>query len=167
MGARLFALLGLLSLLSNNPIEAKQKVLLYSRTAGFRHDSIPDAIDALEKLGKQHDFDTVSSENQDHFEDDNWLYQFDALVFVSVSGEALSKKGEVNMMKYIQDGGGYMGIHEACDALYHSPWYGRLVGAYFNYHPYMQEFTLDIQTHDHPSTSFLNKTWTVKDEVYR
>ncbi|UZJ55250.1 hypothetical protein CBS101457_004570 [Exobasidium rhododendri] len=145
---------------------AKQKVLLYSRTAGYRHASIPDAIKAIEKLGKKHDFKTVSSEDASQFERKGWLNQFDALVFISVSGEALSKKGEVNMMKYIEDGGGYLGIHEACDALYHSPWYGRLVGAYFDYHPYLQSFTLDVQTHDHPSTSFLNKTWTVTDEVY-
>lgn len=145
---------------------AQQKVLLYSRTAGFRHDSIPNAIAAIEKLGKKHNFETVSSEDPLKFEKKGWLKQFDALVFISVSGEALTKEGEVNMMKYIENGGGYFGIHEACDALYHSPWYGRLVGAYFNYHPYLQEFTMDVQSHDNPSTSFLNKTWSVTDEVY-
>jgi type 1 glutamine amidotransferase len=147
-------------------ILGKQKVLLYSRTAGFRHASIPNALAALKALGKEYDFDTVSSEDESKFESQSWLNQFDALVFVSVSGEALTKKGEVNMMKYIENGGGYMGIHEACDALYHSPWYGRLVGAYFDYHPYLQPFTLDVATHDNPSTSFLNKTWRVLDEVY-
>jgi type 1 glutamine amidotransferase len=146
-------------------ITATQKVLLYSRTAGFRHESIPNAIAALEKLGKQHNFTTVSTENPKHFEKPNWLNQFDALVFISVSGQALTSKGEVNMMKYIENGGGYFGIHEACDALYKAPWYGRLVGAYFDYHPYIQHFTLDVD-HDHPSTSFLNDTWDVYDEVY-
>lgn len=145
---------------------AQQRVLLYSRTQGYRHASIPNAIAALKKLGKQHNFSTYSTEDPEKFEKKNWLNQFDALVFISVSGQALTTKGEMNLIKYIEAGGGYFGIHEACDAMYHMPAYGRLVGAYFDYHPYLQEFTLDVQTHDNPSTSFLNKTWTVTDEVY-
>lgn len=157
----------LVALLLSLPfVLAKQKVLLYTRTAGFRHDSIPDAVDALKDLGDKYGFDTVESDDQDKFLDKDWIFQFDALVFVSVSGKALSNRGAANMRDYIEEGGGYFGIHEACDALYKEPWYGRLVGAYFNYHPYIQHFTLDVHSHDHPSTSFLNDTWKVYDEVY-
>lgn len=149
------------------PVTAKQRVLLYSRTAGFRHASIPNAIKAFKKLGEQHGFSTHHSEDEDTFENATHLYKYDALVFVSVSGQALSKKGEGNMRRYIENGGGFMGIHEACDAMYHTPWYGRLLGAYFDYHPYLQRFTLNIETKDHPSTSFLSgNTWRVRDEVY-
>lgn len=161
----LATLLALPALLAQ-PSLAKQRVLLYSRTAGFRHASIPDAIKAFEKLGDKHDVYMFNTEKESHFEDEDWVNGWDAMVFVSVSGTALSNKGAVNMMKYIENGGGFMGVHEACDAMYKSPWYGRLLGAYFNYHPYIQRFTLDVESHDHPSTSFLNNTWSVYDEVY-
>lgn len=148
------------------PADAKQRVLLYSRTAGFRHASIPNAIEAFERLGKKNDVHMFNTEDESHFEDEEWVNNWDAIVFVSVSGTALNDKGAVNLMKYIENGGGFMGVHEACDAMYKSPWYGRLLGAYFDYHPYIQHFTVDVDSHDHPSTSFLGKTWEVYDEVY-
>lgn len=97
---------------ASTTVDARQKVLLYSRTAGYRHPSIPNAIAALEKLGQEHSFDTVHTENQEKFESQDWLDQFDAVVFVSASGEALNSKGITNFRKYIENGGGYFGIHE-------------------------------------------------------
>ncbi|PWN32788.1 class I glutamine amidotransferase-like protein [Meira miltonrushii] len=166
---RLISLLTILAItliITADIISAEQRVLIYTKTAGFRHASIPNGIKAFEKLGKQHGIHMFNTENEKHFEDEDWVNGWDAMVFLSVSGTMLNDKGAVNMMKYIENGGGYMGVHEACDAMYKSPWYGRLVGAYFDYHPYIQHFTLDVETHDHPSTSFLNKTWEVYDEVY-
>lgn len=169
MSLRLISLLSFLTftlIITADGILAKQRVLIYTKTAGFRHASIPDGIKAFEKLGDENDVHMYNTEDEDKFEDEDWVNGWDAMVFLSVSGTIFNSQGAVNMMKYIENGGGYMGVHEACDAMYKSPWYGRLVGAYFDYHPYIQRFTLDVQTHDHPSTSFLNDTWSVYDEVY-
>lgn len=95
--------------------EARQKVLLYSRTQGYRHPSIPNALAALKKLGEEHSFDTVNTEDEEKFESQKWLNQFDAVVFVSASGNALNAKGITNFRKYIENGGGYFGIHEVRD----------------------------------------------------
>ncbi|PWN93784.1 class I glutamine amidotransferase-like protein [Acaromyces ingoldii] len=151
---------------ASTTVDARQKVLLYSRTAGYRHPSIPNAIAALEKLGQEHSFDTVHTENQEKFESQDWLDQFDAVVFVSASGEALNSKGITNFRKYIENGGGYFGIHEATDCLSKTPWYARLVGALFNNHPFIQKFTVNVVDPTHPSATGLPEAWEVYDEAY-
>ncbi|KAI3482549.1 hypothetical protein L1887_54790 [Cichorium endivia] len=149
-------------------VEARKKMLIYTYTQGFHHYSIPTATKAVQQLAKTANppIDTVHSDDPRDFERDNWLSQFDMLMFISVSGKALSPDGAEAMRKYIEAGGGYMGVHEACDALYEQHWYGRLVGAYFNYHPQITHATLDIVNRTHPSTQHLNATWRVYDEMY-
>ncbi|GAK68078.1 class I glutamine amidotransferase-like protein [Moesziomyces antarcticus] len=149
-------------------VEARKKMLIYTYTQGFHHYSIPTATKAVQQLAKTANppIDTVHSDDPSDFEKDGWLSQFDMLMFISVSGKALSADGAEAMRKYIEAGGGYMGVHEACDALYEQHWYGRLVGAYFNYHPQITHATLDIVNRTHPSTQHLNATWRVYDEMY-
>lgn len=105
-------------------VSARQKILIYSRTAGFRHDSIETAIAAIEELGRGHSFKTVATEDQSKFNDYDWLDQFDALVFLSTSGQVLDPKGTSNMRKYIERGGGFIGIHEVSCALPLVAWNG-------------------------------------------
>lgn len=89
-----------LSLLSTSTlVSAKQKVLIYTRTDGFRHDSIPDSIEVIKQLGKDNGFDTVATEDKEKFNDYDWVAQFDALMFVSASGDFLGTKGAANMRK--------------------------------------------------------------------
>ncbi|KAN0062013.1 hypothetical protein ACQY0O_006008 [Thecaphora frezii] len=147
---------------------AKKKILIYSYTESFRHDSIPTAVQTIKSLGQNNSpgWDSVHSEDPDDFHRRGYLDQFDALVFVSVSGKALDARGADNMRKYIENGGGYMGIHEACDALNNYSWYGRLVGAYFDYHPEITHAILRVEDKRHPSVAHLGNTWKVYDEMY-
>ena len=147
---------------------ANKKMLIYTYTQGFHHYSIPTATKVVEQLAKNADppIDTVHSADPTDFEKPNWLSQFDMLMFISVSGKALSDKGAQALLNYIEAGGGYMGVHEACDALYEHHWYGRLVGAYFNYHPEITHATLNVINRTHPATAHLNSTWRVYDEMY-
>lgn len=149
-------------------VDAQKKMLIYTYTQGFHHYSIPTATKVVQQLAQKANppIDTVHSDDPDDFEKPNWLSQFDMLMFISVSGKALSDDGAEAMQKYIEAGGGYLGVHEACDALYEHTWYGRLVGAYFNYHPQITWATLDIVNKTHPATAHLNSTWRVYDEMY-
>ncbi|TKY89476.1 hypothetical protein EX895_002007 [Sporisorium graminicola] len=143
-------------------------MLIYTYTQGFHHYSIPTATKVVQQLAKKADppIDTVHSDDPDDFEKKGWLSQFDMLMFISVSGKALSDDGAEALREYIEAGGGYLGVHEACDALYNYHWYGRLVGAYFNYHPQITHATLNIINRTHPATKHLNATWRVYDEMY-
>ena len=87
-------------------------------------------------------------------------------MWVLTSGDVLDADEQSSFERYIQGGGGYAGIHAASDTEYDWPWYGRLVGAYFERHPVIQTATLNVEDSTHLSTSHLDSTWTRTDEWY-
>jgi cytochrome c len=140
-------------------------VLVFSRTAGFRHDSIPDGIGALTELGAEHGFEVVATEDPEAFTDEN-LGRFAAVVFLSTTGDVLAPAQEQAFQRYIEGGGGYVGIHAASDTEYEWPWYGELVGAYFSSHPAVQNATIKVADPADPSTRNLPRRWERRDEWY-
>src|SRR5690606_4482428 len=103
--------------------------------------------------------------NADWFTDDS-LKNYSAVVFLSTTGDVLDHYQEAAFERYIQAGGGFVGIHAAADTEYEWGWYGRLVGAYFKSHPEQQNATLNIVDDSHVSTKHLPKEWKRKDEWY-
>ncbi|KAE8243965.1 hypothetical protein A4X13_0g6871 [Tilletia indica] len=159
----------LLVLLSPDTVEALQKVLVYTGIGpdGYSHPSIPTARQAIKHWGQQKDaFDSILVDDSSKFEKRDWLMQFDAVVFVSTAGTALTPRGVKQFRRYIKAGGGFMGVHEATDCLYNVPWYRTLIGTTFNYHPQRQQFTVDVHHHSHPSVKHLSKKWIITDEIY-
>jgi len=141
------------------------RVLVFSRTSGFRHESIPTAVAALRAMGAAAGFDVVATESPAVFSDQG-LAPFDAVVFLSTTGDVLDAPQQDALQRYIQNGAGYVGIHAAADTEYDWPWYGRLVGAYFAGHPRVQEAIVIVADRAHPSTSMLPQRWTRTDEWY-
>jgi cytochrome c len=133
---RLVASLALLASLSI-PVAAhaqEPRVLVFSKTAGFRHSSIPNGIAAIRKLGQENGFAVDATEDAGAFTQKN-LARYRAVVFLSTTGDVLDAAQQDDFERYIQAGGGYAGVHSATDTEYDWPWYGRLAGAYFNGHP--------------------------------
>jgi cytochrome c len=142
------------------------KSLVFSRTTGFRHDSIPDGVAAIQKLGQDKDFSVAVTEDDTLFTDDN-LAQYDVVVFLSTTGDPLGTQPEKDaFQRYIQNGGGFVGIHAAADSGYTWPWYGGLVGAYFRSHPAIQRARVKVEDPAHPSMRALPRRWTRTDEWY-
>ncbi|MDR9415337.1 MAG: ThuA domain-containing protein [Gracilimonas sp.] len=141
------------------------KVLIFSKTEGFRHQSIPNGIAAIEQLGVEHQFTVDATENASNFTFEN-LINYDAVIFLSTTGNVLNNTQQSAFEEYIQNGGGYVGIHAASDTEYNWSWYGDLVGAYFDSHPSIQEATIEVADKVHPSTSFLPDRWVRTDEWY-
>uniref|UniRef100_A0AAU3GM69 ThuA domain-containing protein n=1 Tax=Streptomyces sp. NBC_01401 TaxID=2903854 RepID=A0AAU3GM69_9ACTN len=147
------------------PVEDAQKVLVFSKTEGFRHDSIPEGIAALEELGKDADLTVDSTEDAGQFTADN-LAGYDAVVFLSTTGDVLNADQQNAFEDYVAGGGGYMGVHAAADTEYDWEFYGGLVGAYFDSHPEIQPATVRVENHDHPATEHLDDAWDRTDEWY-
>src|SRR5690606_4066147 len=103
-------------------------------TAGYRHESIPAGVAAVRSLGEEYGFAVDETADPSWFSDDR-LDSYSAVVFMSTTGDLLDPEQEAAFERYIQGGGGYVGIHAAADAEYDWEWYGRLVGAYFDSHP--------------------------------
>jgi type 1 glutamine amidotransferase len=141
------------------------KIMVFSKTAAFRHASITNGIEAIRQLGTNNSFDVVATENSSDFNDAN-LAQFAAVIFLSTTGDVLDATQQSSFEGYIRAGGGYVGIHSASDTEYTWPWYGGLVGAYFSSHPSIQKATVLTENWDHPSTRFLSETWVRTDEWY-
>lgn len=140
-------------------------ILVFSKTAGFRHDSIPAGIAAITELGAQNGFQVEATEDAGAFTDAN-LGRFAAVVWLSTTGDVLNEEQQAAFERYIAAGHGYAGVHAAADTEYTWPWYGRLVGAYFRSHPQIQPATVRVSDHAHPSTVGLPDTWQRTDEWY-
>lgn len=142
-----------------------QRMLVFSRTTGFRHDSIPAGTRAIRDLGAAHGFEVTATEDGRDFAAGN-LSRFAAVVFMNTSGDVLDSKQQAAFEAYIRGGGGFVGVHAAADTEYDWPFYGGLVGAYLARHPAVQQATIRVEDRSHPSTVHLGQTWERTDEWY-
>ncbi|GAA1377216.1 ThuA domain-containing protein [Catellatospora chokoriensis] len=141
------------------------KVLVFSKTAGFRHSSIPNGIAAIQALGSANGFTVTATEDAGQFTAAN-LAQFQAVIWLSTTGDVLNATQQTAFQNYIAAGGGYVGVHAAADTEYDWPWYGGLVGAYFHSHPAIQNAQVRVEAPVNASTAHLPTTWTRSDEWY-
>ncbi|MDG6109515.1 ThuA domain-containing protein [Dactylosporangium aurantiacum] len=141
------------------------KVLVFSKTAGFRHSSIPNGIAAVQALGAANNFAVDATEDAAAFTTAN-LTQYKAVIWLSTTGDVLDATQQAAFESYIRAGGGYVGVHAAADTEYSWPWYGNLVGAWFSSHPAQQQATIRVEDRAHPATAHLAQTWTRTDEWY-
>ncbi|MGW7354140.1 ThuA domain-containing protein [Streptomyces sp. NPDC054784] len=142
-----------------------ENVLVFSKTAGFRHDSIPDGIETVRQLGEENGFTVDATEDAAQFTPEN-LARYDAVVWLSTTGDVLDDAQQAAFEEYVRGGGGYAGVHAAADTEYDWPWYGQLAGTWFDSHPAIQEATVRVEDHDHPATAHLQDEWVRTDELY-
>src|ERR671914_95722 len=141
------------------------RILAFTKTAGFRHESIPVALRAVRELGAQAGLAVDSTEDARAFSDRN-LARYAAVVFLLTTGDVLDDGQQAAFERFIRAGGGFAGVHSASDTEYDWPFYGGLVGAYFSNHPAIQRATIDVVGARHPSTVGLPRRWTRTDEWY-
>ncbi len=140
--------------------------LLFSETQAFRHSNLDEGITAIQQLAASNNFTVTTSEDSSVFNDAN-LEQYEVVIFLSTTGDVLTATEQAAFERYIEGGGGYAGIHAASDTEYDWPWYGGLVGAYFNNHPAgTPTATVKVEDPAHPSTAGLPKRWQRVDEWY-
>ena len=150
----------------NNNKKGKPVVLVFSKTNGYHHSSIPNGIAAVLKLGEENNFEVDTTTNSAFFKDDS-LKKYAAIIFMNTSGDVLDYRQEAAFERYIQSGGGFVGVHAASGTEYGWKWYGRLLGAYFEGHPAVQEVDLTINNRDFIATEFFaDRIWRHKDEIY-
>jgi type 1 glutamine amidotransferase len=141
------------------------RVLVFSKTAAFRHASIEAGVAAIRQLGAANGFEVTATEDAGQFTSDN-LARYRAVVWLSTTGDVLNGAQQQAFERYIAAGGGYAGVHSAADTEYDWSWYGGLVGAYFAGHPPVQQATVTVEDRSSPATSHLGPTWVRTDEWY-
>jgi type 1 glutamine amidotransferase len=141
------------------------RLLVYSRTTGYRHESIPAGVHALRLLGEQAGCAVDATEDPAAFTPGG-LAGCAAVVFLSTSGAVLTDAGRDALRGYMAAGGGWLGIHGAATTEYDWPYFGGLAGARFARHPPEQTATVTVEGRGHPATSHLPAAWSWHDEWY-
>lgn len=143
------------------PAAAEDAILVFTRTAKFRHDSIPVAVATLRTLASEQGLRTVHSEDSTLFTAAG-LANYRAVVFANTTGDVLDESQQRALQAYIEGGGGFLGLHAAADTEYDWPWYGELVGAWFHKHPPGLQ---DAQVTLHGGAQD-GQQWRLRDEIY-
>lgn len=138
------------------------RVLVFTKTEKFRHDAIPVAVATLRKIAADEGLAADHTEDAGAFTAAN-LARYRVVVFASTTGDVLDDAQQAALEGFVRAGGGFVGVHAAADTEYDWPWYGRLVGAYFQDHPPGLQSTHVQPEHDGTPTG---ERWPVTDELY-
>ncbi|MBY0503850.1 MAG: ThuA domain-containing protein [Bryobacteraceae bacterium] len=158
-------LLASLLLLAAGASAQPKRVLYFSHTAGFRHDSIANARELLRTLDPQR-WQITASEDLALITASR-LREFDAVFFFTSGELALSDAQKRDLLDYVRNGGGFGATHSASDTLYSWPEYGEMLGGYFDGHPWTQRVTLDVEEPDHTVMRGLPPSFSLVDEIYQ
>ncbi|MEY4935378.1 MAG: hypothetical protein RIS64_1737 [Bacteroidota bacterium] len=144
------------------------QILVFSKTEGFRHASIAAGKTALTKMAAEKGFKVQFTEDANLFQEAT-LKPFHAVLFLSTTGNVLNPAQQIAFERYIQGGGGYVGIHAATDTEYDWHWYGQLAGAYFLDHPNpdnVQKGKFNVVEKNHWATQGMPDSFEKTDEFY-
>jgi type 1 glutamine amidotransferase len=146
---------------------ASYRVLVFTKTTGFRHDSIGRGIALIRSLGASHDFAVDSTEQSARF-NRKALAGYRVVVFLNTTGDVLTKPQQSALEAYVRGGGGWIGVHSAADTEHGWPFYGMLLGggAWFLDHPQIQAASLEVEGAAHPSTRHFPPSFSFTDEWY-
>lgn len=143
----------------------KNKVLIFSKTEGFRHQSIPEGINCIEQICAELAYKVDTSEDANIFLSDS-INQYGAVVFLNTTGNIFDEMQQSKFLEYIIDGGNFVGIHAATDTEMDWDWYAQLVGATFDSHPQISPAKFEVKDKTHPATLDLPETFEFTDEIY-
>lgn len=146
--------------------QTHKNVLVFSKTTGWRHESIEAGQEQFKKWSEKEHWNVDFSEETSHLSNET-LSKVDVLVFLNTTEEILDSDSRKAIISFMNNGGGFVGIHSACDTEYNWPWYYQMLGAQFKSHPKTQEATMNVNhSCNHPSIEHFGETFTVVDEWY-
>lgn len=147
--------------------EKKLEIMVFSKTNGYRHESIESGISMLRDQSVRENWNVTFTEDSTHFTDKQ-LQKYDVVVFLNPSGDGLNEDQQVAFERYIRSGKGFVGIHSSADFEYDWKFYGELNGAHFKVHPPTQKGRVLIENTDHPAMEPFKgmESYEVTDEWY-
>jgi type 1 glutamine amidotransferase len=153
--------------LATADVEPAFRVLVFSKTNGFRHPSISDGIALIEALGEERGFAVDATEDASAFTAAN-LADYAVVVWLNTTGNVLDSTQQSAFRNFVESGGGWVGVHSATDTEYDWPWYGILIGgdAWFATHPAIAQAAVAVEVAGHVSSQHLPAQFTVTDEWY-
>lgn len=166
-----FVLIGLFFFINESVAQDQSlrglKVLVYTKNGeGYVHDNIPFAVKMIQKLGKEHGFDVTTTDDPAVFTEEN-LKQYSFLLFPSTNNDVFDNDAQrLAFRRYIQAGGGLVGIHSVLGTERNWEWFKQLIGGRFIWHPKFQRFQIKVIDSTHPTVKNMPVVWEKKDECY-
>jgi type 1 glutamine amidotransferase len=177
LGLALALVLGLTGLIlaAGEKPSAKKRLLVITESRGFRHGCVTRkggdlclVEKTLIEIGKTSgDFEAVcSQESRKEITAEN-LKKFDAVFFYTTGSLPISDTQKADLIRFIRSGKGFAGSHSATDTFYDWPEYGKLIGGYFDGHPWHQKVRVIVEDTKHPATKHLGDSFEITDEIYQ
>lgn len=162
------ALLTLAGLMCVPAAHAEQfSVLVFSKTAGWHHESVNAGVTAIQDLGKLHDFNVFWTEDAGRVMNATELAKYKVVIFLLTTGDILDDAQQAAFEGYVKAGGGFVGVHSASDTEYTWPWYTKMVGHMFENHPEVQSAVLQVEDRNFPGMDRFAKRTLATEEWYQ
>ena len=152
-----------------------RKVLVFSKTAGFRHGSIPTGVEAMKQMGKSTGAFEVTATEDDSFFEPEKLKNFDAVLFLNTTGEVFKSKEagreerlKKSLVDFVKSGKGLIGTHSATDTYKKWKDFNDMMGGAFAGHPWHTKIRVKNLEPGHPlNAAFAGKDFEIADEIYQ
>jgi type 1 glutamine amidotransferase len=141
-------------------------VAVFSKAAGWHHESSLEGVTALRELGKLHHFEVFWTEDAGRVFTDELLAKYQVVIFLQTTGDVLDDKQQAAFERYIRKGGGFVGIHSAADTEYKWPWYANMLGHMFRRHPAIQTAMINVESRDFPGMERFPARFLATEEWY-
>jgi type 1 glutamine amidotransferase len=167
-GILMIACLGISLALSAANAQTKPKILVFTKTQGYDHGTRTVADSLIRALGVKNGFDVDTANDTGTYFKDAKLKTYSAVCFINVTGTIFNDSTKAAFQRYIEAGGGFVGMHACVDCEYGWHWYHELAGAYFaNHHFGIAPAKLAVLSRANPATSWITKdTISRSDEWY-
>jgi type 1 glutamine amidotransferase len=143
------------------------RILYFTRSAGYRHEVIPLSKATLAQLGRDSGaFEVIATEDTSEFSAEN-LKRYAAVMFYTTGELPMSGAEKTALLDFVHSGRGFLGVHSAADTFYTWPGYLDLIGGYFNGHPWHQAVTIEVADPSDPLVAFLGNSLQFEDEIYQ
>jgi hypothetical protein len=141
-------------------------VAVFSKTAGWHHESILEGVTAVRTLGKQHNFEVFWSEDPKRIFTDEAIAKYKVVMFLLTTGDVLNDEQQAVFERFIKHGGGYVGVHSASDTEYQWPWYNKMLGHMFRTHPVIQSAMVNVEDSNFPGMERFPSRFLTTEEWY-
>jgi type 1 glutamine amidotransferase len=167
--------LSVTTLLAENKGTGKKRLLVITESRGFRHDVVhrkDGKLCLVERIlielgNKTGDFEAICSQDSRKEITAENLKNFDAVFFYTTGSLPLSDTQKADLISFVRSGKGFAGSHSATDTFYDWPEYGKLIGGYFDGHPWHQKVRVLVEDTSHPATRHLGSSFEITDEIYQ
>jgi type 1 glutamine amidotransferase len=149
----------------------RKKVLVYTRNftkdgKGYVHDNIAASVEAIRKMGRENNF-LVDATDDPNFITDARLGLYNTIIFANSNNEAFPLDWQrESFRKFIEAGGGFVGIHSASGSERDNPFFWQTLGGKFTTHPKLQKFTVHVADSNHKATLGMPADFEWEDECY-